>query len=82
MNANELADWFRDAKTFWQPDQLLEWGYEAETMLRQQAKRIEELEIELEKKIERERYKSELINLLIKNIVDACNETLRMAAEK
>jgi hypothetical protein len=50
MNANELADEFRDGKTFWQPDQLLDWGYEAETMLRQQAKRIEELEIELEKK--------------------------------
>jgi len=44
MNANELADEFRDGKTFWQPDQILDWGYEAETMLRQKQSEIEALE--------------------------------------
>ena len=49
MNTNEIADEFRDSNIFWQPEQLLEWAYEAETMLRQQQAEIETLKTLLNK---------------------------------
>ena len=43
MNANELADEFKEENNNWNEDNLRHWGRQAEAMLRQQQAEIESL---------------------------------------
>ena len=43
MNANELADEFKEENNDWNEDDLRHWGKETEAMLRQQQVEIEAL---------------------------------------
>ena len=51
MNANELADEFKEENNDWNEDNLRHWGKQAATMLRQQQAEIEALKDALRIKV-------------------------------
>ena len=72
MNANELADEFKEENNDWNEDNLRHWGKQTEAMLRQQALEIQALHQILG-------YEGIEVG---KEYLDECVEDLRKAQEK